>query len=227
MAITPLLAGSRAGTMLMIALLGAAVVHACWRIRDRRRTQDASVLPPLFALGSCVVIAVGSAAYLGQGAVQERWQETQGQWHAGILGERLQLYSDTWQLAAQQPVFGWGLGSYDKILQLTRPRPLEPNRQYEHSYVDAHSDWLQSITEVGAVGTMLLILCAWWPLRSSRAFRFAGVLPAYLFGGCGLIVLYAAVEFPFGNPAVIIAFWLCFFGAIQYVRLSSRARPGR
>ena len=57
-----------------------------------------------------------------------------------------------------------------------------------------------------------------------RALQFAGPLPGYLLAGCGLILLYAAVEFPFGNPAVTIAFWLTFFSALQYVRLSSRAR---
>ena len=226
MALTPLLAGSRAGTLLMTALLGAAIVQVLWRIRKRRRTAGESAAPPILALASCVVVAIGAAGYLGRGALQERWQDTQGQWRAGIMGERSKLYADTCHLAAQQPLFGWGLGSYDKILQLLRPRPLEANRQYEHSYVDAHSDWLQSLAEVGVVGTILLVLCVLWPLVSSRALRLAGPLPAYLLGGCGLIVLYAAVEFPFGNPAVVIAFWICFFGAIQYVRLSARARTG-
>jgi hypothetical protein len=77
---------------------------------------------------------------------------------------------------------------------------------------------------VGFVGTLLLVLCVALPLAGSQALRFGGSLPAYLLGGCGLVVLYAAAEFPFGNASVVIAFWTCFFGAVQYVRLSSRAR---
>ena len=227
MAITPLLAGSRAGTLLVILLLGTALVQALLRIRRGRSVPGASAALPVTGLVVCVVVAIGSAAYLGRSALQERWQDTQGQWQSGMLGERLSLYSDTWHLATEQPAFGWGFGSYDKVLQLIRPRPLEANRQYEHSYVDAHSDWLQSLAEVGFIGTALLSLCGVWPLLSSRALRFAGPLPAYLLGGCGLILLYAAVEFPFANPAVMIAFWICFFSALQYVRLSSRAREGR
>lgn len=226
MAITPLLAGSRAGTILVIVLLGACVGHVLLRLRRRRRVHGESAALPVTGLVLCVAFTLGAAFYLGRGAVQERWQETQGQWRAGLLGERVKLYSDTWHLAAQQPMFGWGLGSFGPVLQLIRPRPLEPNRQYEHSYVDAHSDWLQSLAEVGWVGTALLALCGLWPLLGSRALQFAGPLPAYLLGGCGLILLYAGVEFPFGNPAVTIAFWICFFSAIQYVRLSSRARAG-
>ena len=34
-----------------------------------------------------------------------------------------------------------------------------------------------------------------------------------------LIALYAWIEFPFGNPAVSLLFWTCFFGAIRWNRL--------
>ncbi len=224
MAVTPTLAGSRAGTVLVLVVLGAGGGHALLRLRHRRQAHGESATLPLAGLAACLLLTVGGAAYLGQESLQERWRDTQGQWRAGLLGERWKLYADTCRLAAEQPAFGWGLGSYDKTLQLIRPRPLEANRQYEHSYVDAHSDWLQSLAEVGWTGTLLLVLCGLWPLLRSRALQFAGPLPGYLLGGCGLILLYAAVEFPFGNPAVTIAFWLTFFSALQYVRLSSRAR---
>ena len=46
-------------------------------------------------------------------------------------------------------------------------------------------------------------------------------MPAYLLGGCGLILVYAWVEFPFGNPAVVILWWICFFAAVRYSRLES------
>ncbi len=225
MAITPLLAGSRAGTLLMLILLAAGLVHLLRHFRQRRSPGESAALP-VAGLVVGVALALGGALYIGRGALQERWQDTQGQWQAGILDERLKLYADTWHLAAEHPVFGWGLGSFDKALQLIRPRPLEANRQYEHSYVDAHSDWLQSLAEVGFIGTGLLALLGLWPLLSSQALRFAGALPAYLLGGCGLILLYAGVEFPFGNPAVMVAFWICFFSAIQYVRLGDRSRAG-
>jgi O-antigen ligase len=223
MAITPLLAGSRAGTLLVLVLLAAGFVHLLRYFR-RRRTPGGSAALPVTGLVVGVALALGGAVYIGRGAVQERWLDTQGQLRTGLLDERLKLYADTWHLAAEQPVFGWGFGSFDKVLQLIRPRPLEANRQYEHSYVDAHSDWLQSLAEVGFTGTALLILLVLWPLLSSQALRFAGALPAYLLGGCGLILLYAGVEFPFGNPAVMVAFWICFFSAIQYVRLGDRSR---
>jgi O-antigen ligase len=139
------------------------------------------------------------------------------------LGGRLTLYSDTWQLVAEHPLFGWGLGSFAQVLQLLEPRPLEANRQYEQSYADAHSDWLQSLAETGVAGTLLILSSGLLPLWRSRSQDFASPISGYLLGGCALILLYSGAEFPFGNPAVVIAFWVCFFSAIQYARLQGRA----
>ncbi len=225
MMITPTLAGSRAGTVLVLALLGACAGHALLIIRRGRPTHGESAALPVASVALCVVVTIAGAIYLGRESLEERWHDTQGQWQEGMLGERLKLYADTAHLAAEHPLFGWGLGSFEQILQLIRPRPLEANRQYEHSYVDAHSDWLQSLAETGVVGTLLVTLTGLLPLWSSRSRRFASPIPAYLLGGCGLILLYAGMEFPFGNPAVMIAFWVCFFSAIQYARLQGRGTP--
>jgi hypothetical protein len=59
------------------------------------------------------------------------------------------------------------------------------------------------------------------PLLALRRRHFGGPVPAYLFGGCGLVLLYAWIEFPFGNPAVVLTWWLCFFVAVRYVGLAS------
>lgn len=225
MALTPTLAGSRAGTGLVLILLGACALQVLRHIQRARQDHGGSTALPIAALVAAVLLTIGGTAYLGRDSLEERWHDTEGQWQTGMLGERFQLYADTCRLVAAHPIFGWGLGSFDKTLQLIRPRPLEANRQYEHSYVDAHSDWLQSLAEVGIVGTILMGLCGLWPLLRAHAVRLTSPLPGYLLGGCGLILLYAGVEFPFGNPAVTIAFWICFFSAIQYSRLSSRRRP--
>jgi uncharacterized membrane protein len=47
-------------------------------------------------------------------------------------------------------------------------------------------------------------------------------VPAYLLAGCGLILLYATVEFPLGNLAVVLTWWVCFFSAVHYARLYDR-----
>ena len=56
--------------------------------------------------------------------------------------------------------------------------------------------------------------------RASGASDRPGAVPGYLLAGCGLVALYALVEFPFANPAVMEAFWLCFFTAVRYHKLT-------
>ena len=43
--------------------------------------------------------------------------------------------------------------------------------------------------------------------------------------GCALVAAYAWVEFPFGNVAVVVSWWLCFLTAVQYRRLPGERRP--
>ncbi len=225
-AITPALAGSRAGILLVLVVGLAAAARGLRRVVRDRRQHGEPVAGPVTAGLLVAGLAIGSAAYLGEDALQERWHDTTGQWRSGLLAERLQLYADTWRIAAQQPAFGWGLGCYDKVLLLVRPRPLEANRQYEHSYVDAHSDWLQALAEIGWLGTALVGLTVVLPLRSVSRGHLRSNVTAYLLGGCGLVLLYAAVEFPFGNPAVVVTWWICFFSGLQYARLRRRESSG-
>jgi hypothetical protein len=40
-----------------------------------------------------------------------------------------------------------------------------------------------------------------------------------------LIALYAWVEFPFANPAVMLVFWLSLLTAVRYHQLTAGAAP--
>lgn len=217
--ITPLICGSRAGTILVVMLFSVYAMRTILRIWTKRRARGELAFLPLTGLALCAVIAIGSSVWLGRQALRERWSDTQEQWRGNPLQGRLELYRDTWRLVQEEPIFGWGLGNYGKAFMLIRPRPLEARRQYERSYMDAHSDWLQALAEVGLIGTTLLGLSGMLPLLSLRARQFRSTVVFYPLMGCSLILLYAWVEFPFGNPAVVLTWWTCFFCAVQYARL--------
>jgi O-antigen ligase len=142
----------------------------------------------------------------------------------GGIGSRAQLYTDTWRMACDRPAFGWGLGSYPAVFQ--RYNTQQSTEGLPLFYVDAHSDWLQSLAETGFVGTTLLGLLVACPFAMALR-RRPGPLPAYLLAGCGLVLLYAWIEFPFGCPAVIAAFWLSFFAAVRLTQLEEREKPIR
>jgi O-antigen ligase len=94
-------------------------------------------------------------------------------------------------------------------------------------YHDAHSDWLQSLAEIGFVGTFLIGAAVFLPFRALGRMRLSPV-PFFLFAGCLLVAAYAWVEFPFGNVAVVLAWWLCFISSIQYLIISGpSATPER
>jgi O-antigen ligase len=225
MAITPLICGSRAGTILVVLLLFGFGVRTLLRLWKRQRALGELAFLPLAGLVLCAALAVGGSIWLGREALRERWNDTREQFRGNPLQGRAELYRDTWRLVQDEPVFGWGLGNYGKVFMLVRPRPLEARRQYERSYFDAHSDWLQALAEVGGVGTGLLALSGALPLLSLRRRQLRSAVTSCALIGCGLVLLYATVEFPFANPAVAFTWWLCFFSAVQYARLQIPLLP--
>lgn len=225
-ALTGPVSASRAATG-MAAIVGALVtMHGLARIIAHRREARRSIGPPVVALLSVLVVAGGAVAWLAERSIHERYYETRValERNQSLLGARMELYRDTWDLVRKRPVFGWGLSSYATTIELERPRGVGLRDAHENSYVDAHSDWLQSLSETGFVGTTLALLMGLIPLLASvnRAWRHP--LVAYPLAGCGLIALYAWIEFPFGNAAVAITFWLLFFGSLRYAVLQRRAQ---
>ena len=116
------------------------------------------------------------------------------------------------------------MGSYPHVFTFFNTKVSRADR-LPVFFADAHNDWLQALAEHGIVGSALLGLCAIVPLRRLRLRHVSSPVPAYLFAGCALILAYAWLEFPFGNPAVVYCWWLCFFCAIHYVRLSQPDHP--
>lgn len=237
---------SRSSTVLILLLLAIAFAH--WLRLLARRSGTSGTGParsrnfPLWPLAGGLA-ALGIAGYfaydLARPTIEHRMAITREQiadiQTRGDFGSRAILYRDTWAMAREKPWFGWGMGSYPTAFFRRNTQQISPIDGLPQYYHDAHSDWLQSLSEVGFVGTVLLGLCALVPLWSARRALFRSPLTAYLLTGCGLVVLYAWLEFPFGNRAVICAWWTCFFSAVLHARLdrppsspapsSSPARP--
>ncbi len=220
LAATAPLSASRAATLLVGFTIVVVTVHALARVKAARQTHGESAGALIAVILVVVMIAVGAIGWLAQRSIDERYVETRNV----LVGKqplwegRLELYRDTWTLAMRKPVFGWGLESFDSTFFLMRPRPLQANRQYESSYAEAHSDWLQSVAETGFVGTLLLALMGLVPLLGALKRAAITPLPAYLLLGCTLVCVYAAIEFPFANGAVVVSFWVIFFICLRLGR---------
>jgi len=223
-AITTPLSDSRSGTVLVLFALLVATVHTLtvfWKRHDGSPTRR--LLPP--ALASVIFALLLFIGYdLAKPQITQRFQQTQNQLSNRVtispLEHRLTLYRDTWHMARDRLTFGWGMASYPHTFRIYNTQAYGKADRLPLSYHDAHSDWLQTLAEFGVVGSALIALCALCPLLAFRKTLRANPISAYLLGGCALILLYAWLEFPFGNTAVRLSFWICFFAAIRYAHLT-------
>jgi O-antigen ligase len=127
-------------------------------------------------------------------------------------------------MAAEKPWFGWGLESYANVFRIFNTQRAAEKWIWITVYVEAHNDWLQSLAEVGFVGTGLLGLLLGVPFFSVPWRRAESPVPRYLLAGCAIVLLYAWIEFPFANPAVMLTFWAVFYCALRYAVLDLRAQ---
>ncbi len=227
MAATVPLSTSRSCTLLAMLLLGGAFLHWLASLLEKRRRFHEPVRWQLAGAFAALALTATGVWFVARESITARVAKTREQIAdmraRGGVGARADLYRNTWRMAQAKPWFGWGMGSYPHVFTFynTQDSPLD---RLPIFYRDAHSDWLQAFAEHGRVGSLLLGLCAVVPLSHLRRRQLGHVIPGYLLTGCALILLYAWVEFPFGNFAVVVAWWFCFFCALQYARLQDRER---
>lgn len=220
LAVTMPLSGSRSCSLMALLVLVIAAAH--WMLPVFRRKhhdhQPIMVSAMITSLGLLAVIWI--AYVLGEPMIRERWEETRDQVAAAKQEQnrnfRVQLYADTWSMAKARWLWGWGLGSYPVVFQDFNTQRESAADRLPKYFHDAHSDWLQSLAEQGFAGTLLIGLCGLLPLWIHRRTLSRSPVTWYLLGGGGLLLAYAWVEFPFGNTAVVCAFWVCFFAACGY-----------
>jgi O-antigen ligase len=221
-AISVPLSGARTCTLLLGILTGVALVKGISTASAALRQSGVSPVGAKIGIAVVVVLAAWTTWEIDGDVIQSRVSKAKLQissaWAEGGLGARSILYHDTWRMARDRPLFGWGMASYPSVFPLYNTQVPKGDR-IPVVYHDAHSDWLQSVSEIGFVGTIFIGIAVLLPALSVRKLSISP-LPHFLLLGCGLVAAYAWVEFPFGNVAVVLAWWLCFICAIQYVRLS-------
>jgi O-antigen ligase len=221
------LSSSRSSTVLLLVVLLVAVVHAA------RGIGAAVTLDPAARRWRLLLLIAGGAAtlsvmgWLSAPVLHARWEKTREQvssWReVGGLGGREILYRDTWRMAMDRPWTGWGLESYETVFVRYNTATSPRDRLRVH-FDQAHSDWLQALAETGFIGTALLLLSGALPLWTWRRAlaRPSDPIANGALLGCGVVVLYAWVEFPLANPAVVLSFWVLFFAGLRHAVLSAR-----
>lgn len=220
-AITLPMPGSRAGALLGLLLVcgaGAAALAVLALNRGLSRAHR------WIAAGTLCVALVGGLSY-GAELYRHRaedWTRTVRQLAVARRGEsaelRFILARDTWHMIRERPWFGWGVGAYEIVFPLFAGSELRGPDHRPVRVQFAHDDWLQLTAESGIVGLAVLVVSA--AACGAGGWRRSRLPGRWVLGGCALIALYAWVDFPLYNPAVLIV-WACLLSTACARRLET------
>ena len=190
---------SRAGWIGVAAGLLVTALALVWR-RSRIWFAIMLVILPMALTGAAVLYWQHSPAFRG------RFTEAFGELQNG--GFRVNQWRDTLLMIKDRPWFGHGPGSYAWVAEAFRHHMKDAT----HQAMYAHDDYLQSLAEVGAVGTLLVVLPLAWlllkllrTLHGTRNLNNAGLL-AGLLGAWAAMLVHALFDFNlriYANVAVL------------------------
>ncbi len=162
--------GSRAGSLLILCELGTLLLV---QIRAR-------ILFPL--VGVALAIMTTGWDTLADRLSHEDWSS-----------HRKQLYSSTIAMAAERPLTGHGLGTFESVYP--RFASFDLDRRVNH----AHNDWLEWTAEGGVFVpltlAMFLALVAWHARRHLWSW------------GLAFVVAHSIVDYPLQRPGMSGWFW--------------------
>ncbi len=182
------LSGSRGGWL--AAVVGAAVALALGSGRPRLARS----------LGATAALALAVALALPAGSLVDEL--------AARGGDRPWYWNVAWEEVADAPLVGKGAGTYDLAWLERQPIPRPA--------LDAHSLYLEFLSELGLVGLVLLGLALTPPLLA--AFRAADAAAA---GGYVAFLFHAGLDWDWELPAVTVAGLLCGTALLARERASS------
>lgn len=200
------------GASLLLAFAWLAV--AFWFWLSRRNAQNVSATPPgvYVAVILMFVTVIGfTAREIDFSSIQQRFDILINYRHNAQFDStplRIQAHKAATKMLGDQGSRGIGAGGFrylypEYIKQF--PDIYSGGRLFwEH----AHSDWREIPIELGATGTLLLLLGVGYWLRTfyrGRALWHSLAIPVLI--GCSQTLAHAWFDFPFQNPAILCT-WL-------------------
>lgn len=200
---------SRAGAILLLGSLTLGFFgYVIWILRRGFQNIDYGVSALVVGI-FLVFIYVGSHFLKLSDSIDRVHNLFERDWQETVV-VRDTAAKATWELAAEQPLTGWGAGSFRHAFprsQMNYPEIFQRQqgkRTMTFRWEFAHNDWAQGFAELGYVGMGLLAV-----LFGSFVFIFVrhGVFlnpPMLLvFVALCTTLLHAWVDFPAHNPAVL------------------------
>lgn len=122
----------------------------------------------LISLAAVFLIAVVLLGYIGSEPVVNRLATMTKMTEVGDVQSRVQVWKETWNIFADYPLVGTGLGTFSSIF------PSYQGEKYRVFFTHAENDYLQTLGELGLTGFLALItLVALILARLSRTLRLS------------------------------------------------------
>jgi hypothetical protein len=115
-------------------------------------------------------------------------------------GRRYRLWNVAWGEVKAHPVLGGGAGSYGAVWLRKRHHPFQVE--------DAHSLYLETLAELGAIGLALLLVVLALPFVAAVRARTQPFVPFALAAFVAFLV-HAGIDWDWELPAVTLAAFLC------------------
>jgi len=125
------------------------------------------------------------------------------------LQARARIWGVALQSSAAEPLRGTGAGSFSRSWQQHRP--------VRRTVRDAHSLYLETLTELGAVGLALLLLALAVPLAAAARAREEPLVPAAA-GAYSAYLIHAGAHWDWELPAVTLVALACAVAPIAAAR---------
>ncbi len=215
------------GAIISLTVFGLAAVIAVLILRFTSATQSTvpSIVPVLVALG--VVGTVGwMVRQIDFSAVYYRFEQLSKLQanDPSVVSRQLAREAAT-EMLGDHWVRGVGAGGFRYLYpEYIKHKPMIYERG-QYFWEHAHNDWLEIPIELGAAGSVLLLLAGgYWLARFWRGGGWRHPLVLMIALGAGQVMAHAVMDFPFQNPAIVVTWaallvislrWLELDGGVQ------------
>jgi tetratricopeptide (TPR) repeat protein len=221
--------GERLALWLTVLAAVAAAAAAGFALVERRVAVPRSV-----SRGFAVALAIGAAAVVvgvvvrfgGPVDMVERAYDEFDAPPPGVAGPdiggrlfsfagsyRVDLWKSAWRQFEANPVLGGGAGSYEQHWLADRP--------FEHKVRDAHNLYLETFSELGALGLALLLLAVGAPIAAAVAARRNPLVPG-AFAAYFAYLVHAGIDWDWELPVLTILALLCGTAMLAAARREDR-----
>ncbi|MBC8011352.1 MAG: O-antigen ligase family protein [Burkholderiales bacterium] len=219
------MSGSRTAMLLLAGYLVVTLItYLIWRGQNRSAASNPAV-SGLLALGAAAFIG-GAAYFLNlDNSIEQIKLLTTESGHKSAVEARVLARQATYDLFRDQPLTGWGAGSFRHAFPIHQKNYSEIFRAGNRTFYwdHAHNDYVQALAELGIIGVLFPVLALLWVLlKFCRLGALANPAFLLLIVGFGLILAHSWVDFQLYNAAILTTFCAAWILTLRWAELEVR-----